>query len=70
MPTPGNSDPIAVLRAVLADVERSLDPVSDALALATTKRILLHIIAEFELDRAQELRKRDFLAVLTRNGFL
>ena len=70
MPTPGSSDPITVLRAILADVERSLDPVSDAMTLATAKRILLHIIAEFELDRAQERNKRDFLAVLTRRGFL
>ena len=56
MPSRPSFDSIEVLRRTLMEVERDFDPVSDAAALSSLKRIVLNRIAELELQQAQETR--------------
>jgi len=47
---------VEVLRRTLIEVERDLDPVTDASALNALKRIVMNRIAELELLQAQQSR--------------
>jgi hypothetical protein len=47
-------DTIDILRRTLLEIERDLDPVSDASALETLKRIILNRIAELEIQAASQ----------------
>jgi hypothetical protein len=47
-------DTIEILRRTLLEIERDLDPVSDAAALETLKRIILSRIAELEIQAASQ----------------
>ena len=49
-------DTIEILRRTLMEVERDLDPVADASALAGLKRIVMNRIAELEFLQAQQAR--------------
>ncbi len=49
-------DTIELLRRTLMEVERDLDPVTDAPALAALKRIVMNRIAELEFLQAQQSR--------------
>lgn len=51
-------DTIELLRRTLMEVERDLDPVSDAAALAALKRIVMNRIAELEFLQTQQSRTR------------